>query len=245
MADGLLADPSMQAFWLKFICEEFDVPASNVSVTFGRWRAEGKPPIKSFLPYGYYCCRIRLFFILALLNDHFGGVTHEVDLQYLYYLPFTRVFVSSDKFHHHTVPLFLRDGQFYLDGNDLKGDLQRIIEFYATTQGTTGIPPRVKQPPAIDSSLTWDIWNALSPGHIVPTIDDKDEAYYTRTVRAIRDGTWKPIVRSRPGEPDFMSTSATYGLDDLCPCKNGLFVSNCSCKVANIFRQRLHELGAG
>jgi hypothetical protein len=45
MADGLLADPDRQAFWLKFIAEEFAIPARNISVTFARWRAAGRPPI--------------------------------------------------------------------------------------------------------------------------------------------------------------------------------------------------------
>lgn len=238
-ADVLLADPDKQAFWLKFIVEEFDVPAQNVSVTFARWRALGKPLVATFTPYSFYCCRVRLFFIIALLNDLIGATTHEVDLQYLYYLPFARVFVSNDKFHRRTVPLFLKDGQRYLQGTDLKADLKCIIGHYASTLGTEGIPPAVKRPPALAGSLTHEIWTSLSRSVFLPMGDDKDEAYYTRTARAIMDGTWKPTVPSRDGEPDYFVTTSSYGLDDLCPCKSGKFVRNCTCNAAAVFRQML------
>ena len=235
-ADRLLAQPDRQAFWLKFIAEEFDIPSKNVSVTFARWRAMGKPSIATFAPYSFYCCRIRLFFILALLNDLFGAATHEVDLQYLYYLPFTRVFVSSDKFHRRTVPLFLNEGQRYWQGPELKADLKRILEHYSATTGAEGIPSTVKRPPRIDGSLTNETWAALSHGIPEPVHDDKDEAYYARTARAIIDGTWKPTVPSRDGEPDYFMTTTGYGLEDLCPCKSGMLVRECTCKAANLFR---------
>lgn len=240
-ADGLLADPDKQAFWLKFIAEEFEIPAKNVSVTFSRWRAMGKPPIESFVPYSFYCCRVRLFFILSLLNELIGAATHEVDLQYLYYLPFTRVFASSDKFHRRTVPLFLKEGQRYWQGSELKADLKQILKHYAATSGTEGLPPSAKRPPAINGSLTHELWAALSHGVPMPLHDDKDEAYYAHTARAIFDGTWKPTVPSREGEPDYYMTMSTYGLEDLCPCKSGMFVKNCACKAANVFRQILQQ----
>lgn len=237
--DRLLANPDRQAFWLKFIAEEFDIPARNVSVTFARWRDAGKPPMEMFAPYSFYCCRVRLFFILALLSDLIGATTHEVDLQYLYYLPFTRVFVSSDRFHRRVVPLFMKEGQRYWQGTDLKVDLKRILEHYAASHGTEGIPPTVKRPPAIDGSLTHEIWTSLSRGVVIP--DDKDEAYYARTARAIYDGTWKPTVPSTNGEPDHFTTAPAFGLEDLCPCKSGRFVKNCACPVADMFRQTLQR----
>ena len=237
MADGLLADLDRQAFWLKFIAEEFDIPARNISVTFARWRAAGRPPIEKFAPYSFYCCRVRLFFILGLLNNLFGATTHEVDLQYLYYLPFTRVFVSNDRFHRRTVPLFLGDGQRFWIGLDLKADLRRILDHYAGTTGTAGLSPSVKQPPALSASLTYDLWASISPGSLAPMRDDKDEAYYARTARAIYDGTWQPPIPSRNGEPDYFMTSTTYGLEDLCPCKSGRFVKECPCRVGVMFRQ--------
>jgi hypothetical protein len=173
------------------------------------------------------------------LNNLFGGTTHEVDLQYLYYLPFTRVFVSNDKFHRRTVPLFLKDGQRFWIGEDLKADLKRILDHFAETTGSAGLLPSVKRPPALSASLTFDLWNACSPGSFVPMRDDKDEAYYARTARAIYDGTWKPPMPSRKGEPDYFMTSATFGLEDLCPCKSGRFVKDCPCRVGLMIRQKL------
>lgn len=239
--DALLVDAGKQAFWLKFTAEEFDIPAWNVSVMFRRWRALGRPPIETFAPYSYYCCRVRLFFILALLNDLIGATTHEVDLQYLYYLPFARVFVSSDRFHRRTVPLFLKQGQRYWQGADLKTDLKRILAHYAEANGAEGIPPAVKRPPVLDGSITHDLWVSLSRGAPVPVQDDKDEAYYARTARAIFDGTWKPTVPSTDGSPDYFTTTSTYGLEDLCPCKSGQFVKDCPCRVGVMFRQMLQR----
>src|SRR3546814_13633257 len=46
------------------------------------------------------------------------------DLAYLFYLPFSMVFVSSDRLHRSCAPLFLRPDQEFLWGPDLKADLR-------------------------------------------------------------------------------------------------------------------------
>ncbi len=57
----------------------------------------------------FTCCRStfssRLFMPTQLLRD--VKESHQIDLAYLYYLPFCSVFTSKDRFHRQIVPLFL------------------------------------------------------------------------------------------------------------------------------------------
>jgi hypothetical protein len=57
--------------------------------------------------------------------------THQVDLAYLYYLPFCIVFTSKDRFHAQIVPLFLDPFQTFVNGEDLKADLKKLDERYS------------------------------------------------------------------------------------------------------------------
>ena len=52
----------------------------------------------------------------------------QIDLAYLYYLPFCAVFSSRDNFHVQVAPLFLRPTQQFVHGDALKADLKKLNE---------------------------------------------------------------------------------------------------------------------
>jgi len=57
--------------------------------------------------------------------------SHQVDLAYLYYLPFCSVFTSKDNFHTQIVPLFLNENQTFVNGVEFKEELKRLNEYYS------------------------------------------------------------------------------------------------------------------
>ena len=102
-----------------------------------KWAEARKPPIDEFAPYFRHMFSVDLFFHLSIAADLIsrvrpaGKADNKVDIAYLYYLPFCHVFVSNDNLHERVVPLFLRDGQTFVKGQQLKADLKQIDEHFA------------------------------------------------------------------------------------------------------------------
>jgi hypothetical protein len=92
--------------------------------------------------------------------------SHQVDLAYLYYLPFCSVFSSRDNFHVEVAPLFLRPDQRFVHGDALKSDLKQLNERYM------GLPEEEREkglcrfavcPPDDAACLTTQLWDAYVP----------------------------------------------------------------------------------
>ncbi len=65
--------------------------------------------------------------------------SHQIDLAYLYYLPFCTVFTSKDRFHEQIVPLFLDPFQTFVSGDDLKAERKRLVEHYSRLPDLTSL----------------------------------------------------------------------------------------------------------
>ena len=92
--------------------------------------------------------------------------SHQVDLAYLYYLPFCSVFTSKDTFHAQIVPLFLNEKQTFVNGADFKDDLKRLNEYYSALpeeELKTGLITFAKDPPDDTSFLTTRLWDKYLP----------------------------------------------------------------------------------
>ena len=65
---------------------------------------------------------VDIFFQLSLAANQISAErrSNRIDIAYLYYLPFCMFFVSSDRLHQRCVPLFLREDQELVWGEDLK-----------------------------------------------------------------------------------------------------------------------------
>ena len=92
--------------------------------------------------------------------------TNKVDLAYLYYLPFCRVFTSSDKLHERTVSLFMRDNQTFVRGDDLKADLAKLDAHYSALPDevkASGLHRFASNPPDDTSFLVTRLWDLYMP----------------------------------------------------------------------------------
>lgn len=119
--DGLVVEAQ-----IRFAIDKFDLPAQQRDAILAAWREGGSQPLSAHAPYAYFVLRLMVFFEIALAT---GKISTERpsninDLAYLFYLPFSMVFVSSDRLHRSCAPLFLRPDQEFLWGPDLKADLR-------------------------------------------------------------------------------------------------------------------------
>jgi hypothetical protein len=144
--------------------EILGVPDEHKRYALERWEAGGKPPLDAFAPYTTHVFKVDLLFYLGIHRGFISGerASNRADMAYLYYLPFTMVFVSGDKLHRRTVPLFLREDQSYLPSDEFKAALRELDEHYDT------LPEEIKQlgvlqfasyPPSdMDNAVTqlWD-----------------------------------------------------------------------------------------
>ena len=55
-------------------------------------------------------------------------MSNILDLQYCFYLPFTKVFTSKDAFHKDIVPLLLQPYNEFVAAEDLKADIDRLAK---------------------------------------------------------------------------------------------------------------------
>jgi len=132
-----------------------------------RWKSMNRPRIRQFAPYAIYCHAVNLFFYVGLGQGLIGTrATNRIDLQYLYYLPFCKVFTSGDKFHRQIAPLFLQKNQIFLDSSKLKADLGKVADLWDNADDETkkkGTMRFVRYPPMDLDLATARIWDLFVP----------------------------------------------------------------------------------
>jgi hypothetical protein len=147
---------------LKGLILDFEFDSPIAQRIFLRWEQENHKSVKSFAPYAYFCFRLNLIFDFGLAGNLIPTrPTNEIDLQYLYYLPFCDIFVSLDKFHKLVAPNFLAPYQTFIEGKDLKNDLATLVAEWESTfkkdidkwQEKYG-----KEPPQNEKSVTYNLW---------------------------------------------------------------------------------------
>jgi hypothetical protein len=148
------------------------IPSQGQLAVLQRWEQAGRPPMKTFTPYFRYVVGVELFFNLAIAGDLISRVRparkedNKVDIAYLYYLPFCRIFASSDNLHQRTVPLFLRPDQSFVTGLDLKAGLSAIDQYYEKFPADVkarGFYAYADTPPEDASFLVTQLWDKHFP----------------------------------------------------------------------------------
>lgn len=132
------------------------------------WNLIGCPLLINFAPYIAYVLEIQLFFRIATMANLITGdqLSNQVDIAYLFYLPFCMLFVSSDRLHQKCAPLFLRDDQEFIWGEDLKKDLRKLNAHYLQIPDSTrnkGIMSFAPHPPKQFDFLITRIWDRHLP----------------------------------------------------------------------------------
>lgn len=164
VVDFYISDPDQEAV-LDFGLILEGVTAKFRDEILARWKSNGKPGIAEFLPYFSYVLSVDLFFYLAIAADLIGRgrPSHKVDMAYLYYLPFCKVFTSNDKLHQEITPFFLRDNQTFVLGTELKNDLSKLdkhFDSFPEEIKKRGVMCFAHYPPHDDSFLTTRLWNS-------------------------------------------------------------------------------------
>jgi hypothetical protein len=130
-----------------------------------RWERVGGPPLSDFAPYTAHVFKVDLLYYVGVGRGLISGrrASNKADLAYLYYLPFCMVFTSSDRLHRATAPLFLREDQSFVWGQDLKTALHELDEHYDQLPDeikALGVMAFAHYPPAdLNDNLVVQLWD--------------------------------------------------------------------------------------
>ncbi len=132
------------------------------------WVGKRRPPLRDYVPYFVFMATINIFFCLVLPTQLLKNVkpSHQIDLAYLYYLPFCSVFTSKDNFHADIVPLFLEPHQTFVHGIEFKEDLTKLDTHYSALPDEvlkTGLINFARTPPDDQGFLTTQLWDKYLP----------------------------------------------------------------------------------
>ena len=149
---------------LKFALIAAGMPPRMAGPIHERFQKAGSPPLIQFAPYAAHILTVELFFHIAIAANLIGteDANNRTDISYIFYLPFCMVFVSSDKLHRRTAPLFIRADQTFVWGPELKSDLHRLVERYAALpegERLQGVITFAKTPPEEDGWLVSQLWD--------------------------------------------------------------------------------------
>src|SRR5947209_2529800 len=101
MADSFVRDEDRPFDRMNIAAQILGLPDHMREELIERWKIHGYAPLRQFTPCAAHVVTVQLFFQIALAAGHIGTerTSNQIDVAYLYYLPFCSVFVSSDKLH--------------------------------------------------------------------------------------------------------------------------------------------------
>ena len=165
-----IVDAPGQAFRaLRMSHDLLDLPADRMRRITKSWRSSGSPPLREYAPFAAHCLEVDLYFVLAMTNGIISDQrpSNRIDVSYLCYLPFAKIFASQDRLHRSAAPLFMSDQQRFVWGLDLKADLRRLNEHFlklSDDEKSKGLFLLAAHPPRDDVGLCATLWDAVNPG---------------------------------------------------------------------------------
>ena len=207
----IIIDYMDQEWLLGFGIDLFDI--SDVKeTTVSDWVANRRPPLRQCMPYFIFMLSINIFFCLVLRTQLLRNVkpSHQIDLAYLYYLPFCSIFTSKDNFHAQIVPLFLTPEQSFVNGVDLKGDLKKLDERYSALdesefkKGTTSF---ARRPPDDEAFLTTRLWDK----HVPKWRDEPPPIKLSKELQDALTGIMKKVSGSQQIAPHNIGSVSELG----------------------------------
>jgi hypothetical protein len=125
--DELLRNPKMQDVFLDmFLSYQGVEHATKCSIK--KYLNQCPYLLPRVAPYAFYCLKVFVLFLGAYKFDLLlkKKTDDQIDLEYLFYLPFCDVFSSNDNLHKTLAPPLMRSNQLFLSGDDLKKGIEEI-----------------------------------------------------------------------------------------------------------------------
>ena len=155
--NNLLRNPKVQSVFLDMFLSYQAIDPKTKGLI--KNRLEQCPySLQRIAPYAFYCLNVFTLFLGAYKFDLLleKKADDQIDLEYLFYLPFCHVFSSNDKFHMTLAPPLMRKDQCFLLGEHLKKGIQEIesLPAHKETMNAKCVPI----PPMPKESIIREVW---------------------------------------------------------------------------------------
>ena len=155
--DNLLRNPSIQYAILDMLLNYKAVDSAKKQIIKNRIR-QHPYPLQVAAPYAFYCITVFAFFLASRKHNLFAKKKpdDQIDLEYLFYIPFCKVFSSNDNLHRLLAPRLITSDQVFVPGSELKKGIHEvdIPPLYKETMNAMCFPI----PPMTENSLIRKIW---------------------------------------------------------------------------------------
>lgn len=153
---------------MAFIFNALNVPRNFHTDIIKQYQIRGLGPLTLYAPYAAHVVRIEIFLHICMSRGFISSQrpSNAIDIAYLHYLPFCKIFVSGDKLHKNVSRLFIRQDQTFIWGPDLKADLNTLNTHYMSLPKhitDQGIMKFANTPPVDEDSLTGALWDKVNP----------------------------------------------------------------------------------
>ncbi|MFI3188550.1 hypothetical protein BCS42_13505 [Crenothrix sp. D3] len=153
---------------MEFVLTSLDIPHNLHAQIVQRYSIRGFPAFTVFAPYAAHVVTVEIFFHICVSRSFISSErpSNKIDVAYLHYLPFCKLFISGDNLHKRVAPLFMRKNQQFVWGNDLKADLAALNKHYMKLPEEvrdTGVMSFANKPPVEGNFLTTSLWDEMNP----------------------------------------------------------------------------------
>jgi hypothetical protein len=210
---------------LKSMLNYFKIDDESSAEILERYKAGKFSSLENFAKYTYYCYSIVCMYYIGMNNGIFGDrLTNLLDLEYLFYLPFAKVFTSNDKFLISLYGIIEPENVSFISLKSLKSDLVKF-QVLNTDEQWSDYPPDKDT----ETYRLWDkTFNLKLSERLKPSEKDMERARmeFDEIIKISESGE----IGSFEGEPDFVVKKSFATIDDLCPCKSGKKLGECHMK---------------
>lgn len=210
---------------LERMLSYFEIERQTAKEILQRYKTGKFSSLESFARYAYYCYYIVSLYYIGLNNNIFGDrLTNLLDLEYLFYLPFAKVFTSNDKFLISLYEIVEPENVSFISLESLKSDLAKFQAINTEEQWSDYPPDKDTQ-----TFKMWDkTFNLKLSERLKPTEKDLERA--KREFDEIIEIAESGESGSFEGEPDFVVKKSFVTMNDPCPCRSGKTLGECHMK---------------
>ena len=220
-----IIDDLKPEYVLKNIIEFYNLDAEIASLIFYRWESDGFKTLMDFSKYAIYCYTIASMYYIGLNNHLFGErITNLLDLEYLYYAPFAKVFSTNDNFLTRLYDVIKPENMSFISLRLLKSDLRKFQKLNNSEKWSN-------YPPDKDTE-TYKIWDEIYDLELSnkrkPNKEEIESA--KREMDEIIKMAESGEEGSFEGEPEFIVKKSYMSLNDPCVCGSGKNLGECCYK---------------
>lgn len=207
---------------LNLTMDYFEINPDFRKTIESRWKDGSYPDLRSMASYAMYCYEVVCLYYIGINNSLCGErLTNLLDLEYLFYAPFARVFSTNDKFLKNLFFAVEPSDTFFLTLPELKEDFKKFKALNKEREV-------FNEPPNKDSE-TYRIWDSVFDMELTRRLKPSEAEIKRKEVELeeIINIAHTGKEGKFEGESDFMVKEMFMSPDDPCPCKSGKPFKDC------------------